>query len=73
MSDQLLAEAHRFLDWARAQGADLDGTDGSVWFVDPQADNIGFKFAGALGDFGEPERAREMYAQLQKYHELDEL
>ena len=33
MSDQLLAEAHRFLDWAREQGVDLHGTDESVWFV----------------------------------------
>jgi hypothetical protein len=33
MSDQLLSEAHRFLDWAREQGADLDGADESVWFV----------------------------------------
>jgi hypothetical protein len=33
MSEELLAEAHRFLDWARSQGAGLDGTDESVWFV----------------------------------------
>jgi hypothetical protein len=33
MSEELLAEAHRFLDWARRQGARLDGTDESVWFV----------------------------------------
>ncbi|MFF3687866.1 hypothetical protein [Streptomyces sp. NPDC002187] len=33
MSRHLLAEAHRFLDWAREQGAELDGTDHSVWFV----------------------------------------
>ncbi|GAA5020449.1 hypothetical protein [Streptomyces siamensis] len=145
MSDQLLAEAHRFLDWAREQGADLDGTDGSVWFVqgalesmaeetdeepslrvvkclaysvylaelladtcrgvrrvvdgegmtlravlavredgvaqfplswvrscidDPRADNIGFKFAGALRDFGEEERASDMHAQVTEYAEL---
>ncbi|GGN64312.1 hypothetical protein GCM10011579_033590 [Streptomyces albiflavescens] len=144
MSDQLLAEAHQFLDWAREQGADLDGTDESVWFVqgvlesmaedtgeepslrvvkclaysvylaelladtchdvrrvidgegmnlrtvfaihaggstqfplswvrscinDPQADNIAFKFAGALRDFGEEERAADMYAQAKTYSE----
>ncbi|GAB3989868.1 hypothetical protein GCM10029978_116110 [Actinoallomurus acanthiterrae] len=148
MSDQLLAEAHRFLDWAREQGADLDGSDESVWFVqgvlesmahdteeepslravkclaysvylaelladtcrdvrcvidgegmslrevlairegghiqftlswvqkcidDPQADNVGFKFAGALRDFGEDERARNMYAQLKEYNEFSDL
>ncbi|WP_196223603.1 hypothetical protein, partial [Nocardia seriolae] len=28
-----LAEAHRFLEWARENGADLDGTDESVFFV----------------------------------------
>lgn len=33
MSEELLAEAHRFLGWARSQGAGLDGTDASVWFV----------------------------------------
>ncbi|WP_028799892.1 hypothetical protein [Streptomyces sp. 142MFCol3.1] len=144
MSDQLLAEAHRFLDWAREQGADLDGTDGSVWFVqgvlesmaeeadeepslrvvkclaysvylaevladtcrgvrsvvdgegmnlravlavredgvaqfplswvqgciDDPRDNIGFKFAGALRDFGEDERASDMYAQVTEYAEF---
>ncbi len=127
-------EAHRFLDWAREEGADLDGTDLSVLFVqgvvesmaedhddeepslralkllaysvylaellartcsgvrcvidgegmrlddvravndtgvtqftlnwiyncldDPDADDLGFKFAGALRDFGEQDRAR---------------
>lgn len=132
VSDQLLAEAHRFLDWARGEGANLDGTDPSVFFVqgvvgsmaedpdeepslravkvlayavylaellaktcsgvrcvidgegmrlddvravsdtgvtqftlnwiyncldDPDADNLGFKLAGALRDFGEQDRA----------------
>jgi hypothetical protein len=33
VSDQLLIDAHRFLDWARARGAGLDGTDESVVFV----------------------------------------
>ncbi|MEU1199609.1 hypothetical protein ABZ446_25745 [Streptomyces sp. NPDC005813] len=145
MSDQLLAEAHWFLDWAREQGADLDGSDGSVWFVqgvlesmaeeadeepslravkclaysvylaelladtcrgvrrvvdgegmslravlavredgvaqfplswvrscidDPRADTIGFKLAGALRDFGEEERASDMYAQVTEYAEF---
>ncbi|MGI5346679.1 hypothetical protein ACQEU8_00525 [Streptomyces sp. CA-250714] len=142
MSDQLFAEAHRFLDWAREHGAHLDGTDESVWFVqgvlesmsqdteegaslravkclaysvylaelladtcqgvrcvidgegmdlravlavreggatqftlswvqscldDPQADNIGFKFAGALRDLGEKQRASRVFEQLQKH------
>jgi hypothetical protein len=145
---ELLAEAHRFLDWAREQGADLDGTDESVWFVqgvlgsmakdtdeepslravkslaysvylaelladtchgvqcvidgegmdlravlavgengsmqftlswvqscinDPQVDNIGFKFAGALRDFGEEKRASDMYAQCKTYSEFSDL
>ena len=26
-------KAHRFLDWAREEGAGLDSTDASVWFV----------------------------------------
>lgn len=148
MSDQLLAEAHRFLDWAREQGAQLDGGDESVWFVqgvlesmaadgdeepreravkclayavylaellagscrgvrcvvdgegtelrevlavrddgslqftlswvrkcldDPKADNIGFKYAGALRDFGEEHRAAEMYEQLRQYLEYSDL
>ncbi|GAA2398564.1 hypothetical protein GCM10010191_01630 [Actinomadura vinacea] len=148
MSDQLLAEAHRFLAWAREQGAGLDGTDDSVWFVqgvlesmaedteeesslrmvkclaysvylaelladtcrdvrrvvegegmnlqevlatregehtqfvlswvlkcldDPHADNVGFKFAGALSDFGENERAKAMYAELERYREFGDL
>lgn len=148
MSDQLLAEAHRFLNWAREQGADLDGTDASVWFVqgvlesmaedteeepslravkclaysvylaelladtcrdvrrvidgegmhlrevlairedesmqftlswvqscikDPRVDNVCFKFAGALRDFGEDERARDMYAQAKKHNEFSDL
>ncbi len=33
MSELLLTEAHKFLDWARAQGAGLDGTDDSIAFV----------------------------------------
>jgi len=33
MTDELLAEAHRLLDWDRSQGAGLDGTDDSIWFV----------------------------------------
>ncbi|MEU6715113.1 hypothetical protein ABZ897_26920 [Nonomuraea sp. NPDC046802] len=145
MSDQLLSEAHRFLDWARDEGADLNGADESVWFVqgvlesmsrdteeppslrgikclaysvylaellaatcrdvrmvidgdglaveevlagreggatqfvlswvlgcleDPQADNVVFKFAGALKDFGENERAGRLYAQLESYNDL---
>jgi hypothetical protein len=144
MADQLRAEAHRFLDWAREQGAGLDGADESVWFVqgvlesmaedtdedpslravkflaysvylaemladtcsgvrcviegegmglrevlavreggsaqltlswvqscvdDPRAENIGFKYAGALRDFGEQERASRMYQQLEQYNE----
>jgi hypothetical protein len=139
MSDQLLAEAHNFLDWARKAGAQLDGTDESVWFVygavismaedaeeeaslravkclaysvylaelladtchgvrcvvdgegmhlrdvravnddgttqftlnwvytcldDPDADNLVFKFAGALRDFGQRERAERIDAYL---------
>lgn len=31
--DPLLAEVHRYLDWAREQTDRLDGTDGSVWFL----------------------------------------
>lgn len=31
---------------------------------DPHTDNIGFKFAGALKDFGENDRAAQMYEQL---------
>lgn len=148
MSNQLLAEAHRFLDWAREQGADLDGTDESVWFVqgvlesmaeetdeepslravkclaysvylaellantchgvrcvidgegmnlravlaigedksaqftlswvqsclnDPRVDNIGFKFAGALRDFGEDKRASDMYTRCKEYNEFRDL
>jgi hypothetical protein len=144
MADQLRAEAHRFLDWAREQGAGLDGTDESIWFVqgilesmaedadeepslravkflaysvylaemladtcsdvrcaiesegmglrdvlavheggsvqftlswvqscvnDPRADNIGFKYAGALRDFGEQERASRIYQQLEQYNQ----
>jgi hypothetical protein len=140
VSDQLLVEAHQFVDWARAQGAGLDGTDESVVFVygvvqsmaqdrdeeptqravkclaysvylaelladtcqgvrcvvdgegmrlhdvyavhesgvtqftlnwinnclgDPEADNLIFKYAGALRDFGELERARNVYSWLQ--------
>ncbi|GAA5079979.1 hypothetical protein [Nocardia iowensis] len=139
MSDLLLEEAYRFLDWAREHGARLDGTDNSVWFVqgvvesmsvdaeeesslravkclaysvylaellaatcsgvrcvvdgvgmhlrevfavrdgapiqltlswiqgglvDPAANNIVFKFAGALRDFGEPQRAQALLEQL---------
>lgn len=148
MSDQLLAEAHQFLDWAKEQGADLDGTDESVWFVqgvlesmakdpdeepslrslkclaysvylaelladtcdgvrcvidgegmnlravlaareggavqftlswvvgcleDPRVDNLGFKFSGALRDFGENDRASAMYAQWKQYDEFSDL
>jgi hypothetical protein len=140
VSDQLLAEAHRFIDWAREQGAGLDGTDESVAFIygvvesmaqegdeapeqqavkclaysvylaelladtcrgvrcvidgegmrlddvravhengvsqhtlnwiyncldDPEADNLIFKYAGALRDFGEVERARHVYSWLE--------
>ncbi|WP_433332025.1 hypothetical protein [Spirillospora sp. CA-294931] len=141
MSDQLLAEAHRFLAWARERGARLDGTDESVWFVqgvlesmaddpdedpsfravkclgysvylaelladtctgvervidgegmglnevlavreggamqftltwvqrcldDPKSDNIVFKYAGALRDFGEHERSKALNAELRE-------
>lgn len=144
VTDLLKTEAHRFLDWAREQGAGLDGSDESVWFVqgvlesmaedpdeepslhavkclaysvylaemladtcsgvrcviegegmglrdvravreggsvqctlswvqscvsDPRADNIGFKYAGALRDFGEQERAARVYEQLKLYNE----
>jgi hypothetical protein len=34
---------------------------------DPQADNVVFKFAGALKDFGEDQRAATLYADLQQY------
>ncbi|MFG1795521.1 hypothetical protein [Nocardia sp. NPDC049149] len=139
MSDQLLAQAHRFLDWARDRGARLDGTDDSVFFLqgviesmaedddeepafraikllaysvylaelladtctdvrcvveaegtrldavnavqaggatqftlnwlhnclnDHDADNLAFKYAGALQDFGEHDRAQALYALL---------
>jgi hypothetical protein len=32
---------------------------------DPEADNLMFKYAGALRDFGELERARNVYSWLQ--------
>jgi hypothetical protein len=144
MSDRPEVEAHRFLDWARGQGAPLDGSDASVWFVqgilismagdadeepglravkslayakyladslagscrdvrtvvardglvvrdvlavrdggpvqyplswvrgclsDPDADNVVFKYAGALADFGERERAAVLHDQLREYAE----
>ncbi|WP_208884104.1 hypothetical protein [Streptomyces armeniacus] len=31
---------------------------------DPRADNIGFKFAGTLKDFGEEARAADLYRAL---------
>lgn len=40
---------------------------------DPRVDNIGFKFGGALKDFGEDERASNMYAQLETYREMKDL
>lgn len=148
MSDQLLAEARQFLDRAREQGADLDGSTNSVLFVqgvlesmardadeepslravkclaysvylaellaemcddvrcvvdgegmnlsevlavreggpvqfvlswvlgcleDPSADNIIFKFAGALSDFGETEHASTMQKLFEDYRELSDL
>jgi hypothetical protein len=133
-----LDEAHRYLDWARERGANLDGRDDSIWFVygvllsmieepdeptseraikclsfavyvaemlaatvhgvqvvvdgdeaavrevmavgsatqhvlswvtaclaDPEADNIVFKYAGALKDLGETERAQTLYTELE--------
>ncbi|HEY0693415.1 MAG TPA: hypothetical protein VGD71_30790 [Kribbella sp.] len=60
MSDQLLVEAHQFLDWATARGAWINNCVG-----DPEADNLIFKYAGALRDFGELERARNVYLWLQ--------
>jgi len=56
VSDQLLVEAHQFLDWARAR-------DNCVG--DSEADNLISKYAGALRDFGELERARNVYSWLQ--------
>ncbi len=32
-ADQALAEADRYLEWERAEGAELDGTDDSIWFL----------------------------------------
>jgi hypothetical protein len=139
VSDQLLVQAHRFLDWARDRGARLDGTDDSVFFLqgviesmaedtdedpalraikllaysvylaelladtcenvqcviesegmrldavnavqtsgatqftlnwirncldDHEADNLPFKYAGALQDFGEHDRAQALYTLL---------
>ncbi|MEC3917911.1 hypothetical protein [Nocardia sp. CDC160] len=144
MADELLAEAHRFLIWARENGADLDGTDESVFFVqgvvesmstdgdeepslravkllaysvylaevlaatcpgvtrvvkgevmhledvyavhengtveftlnwirscldDPEGDNVVFKYAGALRDFGERDRSRALTEMLEALRE----
>lgn len=140
----MLAEAHRFLDWARENGAQLDGTDESVFFVqgvlqsmaeldeasadpgmtaikclgysvylaellasacrdvrvtvdaegtglreviaaqeggamamvlswvrtcvdDPEGDNVVFKYAVQLDQFGEPERARALHEKLREF------
>jgi hypothetical protein len=60
VSDQLLVEAHRFLDWARAQRAWTNNCLG-----DPEADNLISKYAGALRDFGELEPARNVCSWLQ--------
>jgi hypothetical protein len=37
---------------------------------DPRIDNIGFKYAGALRDFGEQERATRIYEELKLYNEF---
>jgi hypothetical protein len=34
---------------------------------DPNADNIVFKYAGALRDFGQHDRAARLYEQLREY------
>lgn len=139
-ADRALAEADRFLTWARAEGAGLDGSDKSIWFVqgvlesmheggeegalgnvkclafsvyvarlyesscsnvrmlitddgegvdavlangvtwvqhtlnwvtqcvdDPNADNIVFKYACGLRDFGEVDRAAALFGELEAY------
>ena len=139
-ADRALAEADRYLEWERSQGAELDGTDESIWFLqgilqsmhelreegalanlkclayavyiarvyertcrsvqvhvtndgeavdgvlargpraiqftlnwvlecveDPDADNIVFKYACGLRDFGEPARAANLLGALEAY------
>ncbi len=136
MADDPLATAHKMLDEMRAEGAGLDGTDESLWFIqgvvsamardpsgsdrfqerfayavyvaellastcdgvrvevdadvravreggatqlvrawveqcfrDPNADNIVFKYAGALRDYGEDGRAARLDQQLREMAE----
>jgi hypothetical protein len=62
----------------RLQDINAAQRDGAVEFVlnwvwqclhDPDEDNIVFKYAGALRDFGETARAQRMSDDLKAYHE----